>query len=92
MEAARQCFLALQNLFGVAQKILAVFGQSQLARGPVQQRPTHLLLEPPDLMADGGLGQMESLSRAREAAGLADSNKGAKQCRFEIHKPEYMIK
>ena len=71
----------------MAQEILAVFGDRQLACGPVKQRAPHLLLQSPDLMADRGLGQVEPLGRAREPAGLADRNEGAQQCRLEIHEP-----
>lgn len=85
MKAARQRLLALQYLFGVAQEILAVFGQGQLARGPIQKGSADLLFEPPDLMTDGGLGQMEPLRRTGESAGFANGNKGAKQCGLKVH-------
>ncbi len=70
----------------MAQEIFAVFGERELARGPVQKRATHLLLKSPDLMADSGLGQMKPLSRPSETASFADGDEGAQQCGFKVHR------
>jgi hypothetical protein len=44
-----------------------------------------LFLEPPDLVADGRLRQVQPLGGAREAAGFLDGHEGSQQRRVEIH-------
>ncbi|MEY9583171.1 hypothetical protein ABIA15_001928 [Sinorhizobium fredii] len=48
----------------------ALFGQNQPARMAMKQLDADILLERTDLAADGGLREMEFVSRMRERAGL----------------------
>ncbi|MNT52999.1 hypothetical protein D3C72_1900610 [compost metagenome] len=62
-----------------AQQGLPRYRGHHLASAPVQQRAAELLLEAPHLLADGGLGQVDALTGAGEAAGLYDGDKTAQQ-------------
>ncbi len=69
----------------MAQKILAVFRQVQAARGARQQGRARLFFQAPDLVADGGLAQVQPFGGTREAARFLHGNKGAQQCGVEVH-------
>jgi len=77
LKAAGQGIERMQDLAGIAQEIVAIFRQSDTPRRAVEQRPANLLLQPPDLMADGRLRQVQPSGRPGKASRLFDSHEGA---------------
>ena len=59
-----------QDLPAAAHDLLAVLGQAQLARRPVEERDPELLLELSDGVAHRGGVDVHQPGRAREAAGI----------------------
>jgi hypothetical protein len=49
----------------------------------MQQRSAEHFFQPPDLLAHGGLGAMNALAGAGEAAGIDDGNEAAQQVDIE---------
>ena len=67
----------------MAQEQLALRRECHRARAPSQESVSDLLLEPPDLGADGGLGEEEALGRAREPAVVHHGHERAQQVGVE---------
>ena len=86
LEAPRQRILGRQDLPRVAQEILAIFRQAQAARRAYQQRGARLLFQAADLVADGGLAQVQPFGGARKAACVLDGDEGAQQGGIEVHR------
>ena len=61
---------ALGDVEGGIEQDLALLGQHEPARMAMEQRGAQILLERPDLPADGGLAEAKPLGRAREASRL----------------------
>ena len=55
-----------QHRLGVHEQVGAGRGQLDAARGPPKQRQPELRLQPPDLLRERRLGDVERLGRARE--------------------------
>ena len=85
LEAPRQSVLRGQDLPRMAQEILAIFRQAQAARRAQQQRRARLLFQAADLVADGGLAQVQPFGGARKAARVLYRHKGAQQGGIEVH-------
>ena len=85
LEAPRQGILRGQDLPRVAQEILAIFRQAQAARGAQQQREARLFFQAADLVADGGLAQVQPFGGARKAARVRYGDQGAQQGGIEVH-------
>ena len=81
-------FEALQHRASVRQERLASLGECHVALHAVKKRRAELALELADLLTDGGLGDVELLSRPREMQVAAH--------RFEVgelvhfHRPELL--
>ena len=60
------------DALGLVQERAATLGHLDAARGAAEQRESDLLLEQPDLLADGGLGNAQARRSLGEAALLGD--------------------
>ncbi|KEH09445.1 hypothetical protein GY14_12720 [Delftia tsuruhatensis] len=68
-----------EDALRIGQQALSFQRAFHMAPAAVQQRAAHLLLQPADLLADRGLGQVHALRRAREAAGFGHGAEAAQQ-------------
>src|ERR1700737_3782856 len=66
----------------IGQQPFAGFGRRHVLSVAVEQRLADIVLQPLDLLADGGLGAMNAFPGARKTAGIHHRNKAAQQ--FEI--------
>ncbi|MCY1285925.1 hypothetical protein D9M70_348820 [compost metagenome] len=73
-------FLAeLQDAPRIAEQPFAGLGGQDLPLAAVEQAATEVLLQAQDLLADGGLGEVQVLGGAGEVAGVHHHDKAAQQ-------------
>jgi hypothetical protein len=75
--------LELQETTGVCQQHLAIVGQHDTASRAVEQRTFGLKLQPLDLLADGGLRQIEPFGCTVKATAIGDGNEGTQQLEIQ---------
>ncbi len=67
----------------VAKQTLAFLGRQNLPLAAVEQAATEVLFEADDLLADGGLGQVQVFAGAGEVAGVDNADEGTEQDQIE---------
>lgn len=67
----------------VAKQALAFLGRQDLPLAAVEQAATEVLFEADDLLADGGLGQVQVFAGAGEVAGVDNADEGTEQDQIE---------
>ncbi len=67
----------------VAKQTLAFLGRQNLPLAAVEQAATEVLFEADDLLADGGLGQMQVFAGAGEVAGVDNADESTEQDQIE---------
>ncbi|SCD35935.1 hypothetical protein GA0115236_103216 [Streptomyces sp. IgraMP-1] len=78
-EVGGRLLLDLQDAAGETEHGRPVAGQLHGVGVPQEERPPHLFLQPPHVLADGGLAHAEPPGRLGEAQGLRDGEEGAQQ-------------